>query len=223
VRTQRSRIAKLERRRAKVKEAFYADAMGIDELKQEQLLIGRQLIEAQTIIDLSVLHLEDLEKTIDWGLALLADPAGFYLAAPTDIRQMLVQELFEAIWIIDDKIVDARLTKRYQDLLDIEGTADAVSAAADGGTITYLRTAKNLRPDNKAEGSDLQHLVGLTGFEPAASSSRTRRATKLRHSPIAGTGAPVAEAGRQASASIPEQRSRPESRPPRRTPASSGD
>ena len=30
-------------------------------------------------------------------------------------------------------------------------------------------------------------MVGLTGFEPAASSSRTRRATKLRHSPMAGT------------------------------------
>jgi hypothetical protein len=29
------------------------------------------------------------------------------------------------------------------------------------------------------------HTVGLTGFEPAASSSRTKRATKLRHSPIA--------------------------------------
>src|SRR5687768_5204403 len=28
--------------------------------------------------------------------------------------------------------------------------------------------------------------VGLTGFEPAASSSRTRRATKLRHSPPPG-------------------------------------
>ena len=27
-------------------------------------------------------------------------------------------------------------------------------------------------------------LVGETGFEPAASSSRTKRATKLRHSPI---------------------------------------
>ncbi len=26
-------------------------------------------------------------------------------------------------------------------------------------------------------------MVGLTGFEPAASSSRTTRATKLRHSP----------------------------------------
>jgi hypothetical protein len=28
-------------------------------------------------------------------------------------------------------------------------------------------------------------MVGLTGFEPAASSSRTTRATKLRHSPMA--------------------------------------
>jgi hypothetical protein len=26
-------------------------------------------------------------------------------------------------------------------------------------------------------------VVGLTGFEPATSSSRTKRATKLRHSP----------------------------------------
>ena len=38
------------------------------------------------------------------------------------------------------------------------------------------------------------HTVGLTGFEPAASSSRTKRATKLRHSPI-GNQRMLAEAG----------------------------
>ena len=27
-------------------------------------------------------------------------------------------------------------------------------------------------------------MVGVTGFEPAASSSRTTRATKLRHTPV---------------------------------------
>ena len=27
------------------------------------------------------------------------------------------------------------------------------------------------------------HMVGVTGFEPATSSSRTKRATKLRHTP----------------------------------------
>src|SRR4051812_32029824 len=44
-------------------------------------------------------------------------------------------------------------------------------------------------------------MVGLTGFEPAASSSRTRRATKLRHSPIAG---PRTPSGSPAAATIPE-------------------
>src|SRR3712207_4262307 len=29
------------------------------------------------------------------------------------------------------------------------------------------------------------HYVGVTGFEPATSSSRTKRATKLRHTPMA--------------------------------------
>ena len=34
--------------------------------------------------------------------------------------------------------------------------------------------------------SDLHRSVGVTGFEPATSSSRTKRATKLRHTPLQG-------------------------------------
>jgi hypothetical protein len=41
--------------------------------------------------------------------------------------------------------------------------------------------AKKNRPE---DGPSLFALVGVTGFEPAASSSRTKRATKLRHTPI---------------------------------------
>ena len=55
------------------------------------------------------------------------------------------------------------------------------------------------RPDRAAgpEGPDRGSgsMVGLTGFEPAASSSRTRRATKLRHSPIAPRSVPGPRAG----------------------------
>ncbi len=40
-------------------------------------------------------------------------------------------------------------------------------------------------PARGGSGSPVFPSVGLTGFEPAASSSRTRRATKLRHSPKA--------------------------------------
>ena len=32
--------------------------------------------------------------------------------------------------------------------------------------------------------SGLYRSVGVTGFEPATSSSRTKRATKLRHTPL---------------------------------------
>ena len=39
-------------------------------------------------------------------------------------------------------------------------------------------------PETPVNGVPRHHTVGLTGFEPAASSSRTRRATKLRHSPM---------------------------------------
>ena len=34
-------------------------------------------------------------------------------------------------------------------------------------------------------------MVGITGFEPATSSSRTKRATKLRHIPVAGGSCPL--------------------------------
>jgi hypothetical protein len=34
--------------------------------------------------------------------------------------------------------------------------------------------------------SGLYRSVGVTGFEPATSSSRTKRATKLRHTPLQG-------------------------------------
>ena len=52
-------------------------------------------------------------------------------------------------------------------------------------------------------------MVGLTGFEPAASSSRTRRATKLRHSPPL----PCQKSGWATRASIPERCEPPEIAP----------
>lgn len=36
-------------------------------------------------------------------------------------------------------------------------------------------------------------MVGVTGFEPATSASRTLRATKLRHTPLFATSEPLRE------------------------------
>jgi len=57
---------------------------------------------------------------------------------------------------------------------------------AFGPVMPQLRPA---RPSRRGSGrrfrrpEPLRLLVGVTGFEPAASSSRTTRATKLRHTP----------------------------------------
>ena len=48
--------------------------------------------------------------------------------------------------------------------------------------LTGRRSAIEL-PGDALTGTPMSVSVGLTGFEPAASSSRTRRATNLRHSP----------------------------------------
>ena len=67
---------------------------------------------------------------------------------------------------------------------------------------TERRPARRERPKRSGPRFDPRRWVGLTGFEPAASSSRTRRATKLRHSPIA------SRDHRASAASLPERRRR---------------
>ena len=53
--------------------------------------------------------------------------------------------------------------------------------------MVQYRSATTFDIDSRAP--DLQRhrldLVGVAGFEPTASSSRTKRATKLRHTPAA--------------------------------------
>ena len=159
---------------------------------------------AEAIVQRHLAAAENLESDVDATLAVLANPAELYRRAPDSVQRQLVQELFEKIWILDQKLVGADLTRPYLELLgtDAAAAAEAVNDVPGSGQISYDRRdqriylrierpvgalaadVKNPRPDNLAEGSNMKQLVGLTGFEPAASSSRTRRATKLRHSPM---------------------------------------
>ena len=52
------------------------------------------------------------------------------------------------------------------------GSRDAIFALGDVAAVTVMITL-----------TCGYVLVGVTGFEPATSSSRTKRATKLRHTP----------------------------------------
>ncbi|GAA1344228.1 hypothetical protein GCM10009611_19050 [Arthrobacter roseus] len=64
----------------------------------------------------------------------------------------------------------------------LNGQSQGNKNGADFSTPSPLYSLKSVYLNH---GSNKATLVGVTGFEPATSSSRTTRATKLRHTPIA--------------------------------------
>jgi site-specific DNA recombinase len=200
--SQQARIAAVRHEQQKAKEAYYHDAMTIAEFKEEQQRHTRELAAADAIIQQHLTSLESIEAGVDELLQLTNDPVAFYEAAPDNIKRMLLQTVFEKIWIVDEQVVGVDLARPFTEVLTVEAQLDLRAALNGSGeaTVTYERrerlswrspelqllrryerpnglldidTKRNLRHE-KVGGSNFIHLVGLTGFEPATSSSRTR-------------------------------------------------
>jgi site-specific DNA recombinase len=204
--SQQVRITAIRHEQQKAKEAYYHDALSIAEFKEEQQRHTRELAAAEAIIQQHLTSMEAIETGVDELLQLTTDPVAFYEAAPDNIKRMLLQEVFEKIWIIDEQIVGVDLTRPFAEVLTVEAQRDLRTAltAGDEATVSYERreriswrspelhllrryerpngslaidTKRNLRRE-MAEGSNFINLVGVTGFEPATSSSRTPRSSR---------------------------------------------
>ena len=207
--SQQARITAIRHEQQKAKEAYYHDALSIAEFKEEQQRHTRELAAADAIIQQHLTSLEAIETGVDELLQLTNDPVAFYEAAPDNIKRMLLQAVFEKIWIIDEQVVGVDLTRPFAEVLTVEAQLDLRTAltAGDEATVSYERrerlswrspelhllrryerpngrlsidTKKNLRHET-AEGSNFINLVGVTGFEPATSSSRTLRKGRIEY------------------------------------------
>jgi site-specific DNA recombinase len=131
---------------------------------------------------------------------LLNDPAHLYRISTDPIRRQLNEAFFQRLFLDENGVADGWLTDVAHELHQEKDAFELASASAGRQvTRTDLRTTKRGSDDRVTEpsrfseavqladhwvsGSSKTAMVGLTGFEPAASSSRTTRATKLRHSP----------------------------------------
>jgi site-specific DNA recombinase len=146
-------------------------------------------------------------RRIEGWLRLAADlfgtmpRAGSALPAGADEVRRLVNETFNERYYIDDHGEVAQALRKPP--LDIfpevvnawrasqERKAGAEKQRAPGiaeGSERQLREGLPLGLDQifLADVSSKANVVGVTGFEPATSSSRTKRATKLRHTPMPG-------------------------------------
>jgi site-specific DNA recombinase len=204
---QQVRIHKLKRRRDKVKEAYLADALDIGDLKTEQQRIGLELLEAETLIQRHVARLSDVDTGIDSVLALLTRPRDFYANGSDGIRRLMVLELFDKIWIVDDRVAGVDLRRPFGELLSFEAAAVAFGNTRDQGSVILARSdsatwhgrdpyLRRERPGGPlpfehrtptsvrvVDGSKMRHLVGLRGLEPLTSSLSGKRSNRLSYRP----------------------------------------
>ena len=92
--------------------------------------------------------------------------------------------------VLNDTLTRAAdmMAKRLGEVAETEPVGRREPGENEQGSSMGSRVVRTLRGDGVAGGGNpaltcRDAVVGVTGFEPAASSSRTKRATKLRHTP----------------------------------------
>ena len=108
---------KLERRRKKLLEAHYNDAIPLDLLKEEQQKITKQLLA----IDHEIKAHNDVFATISERLGdameLIEDCGKTYRLADDHVKRMMNQAIFSKIWVEPDGSVTAELAKPFDTLV----------------------------------------------------------------------------------------------------------
>jgi site-specific DNA recombinase len=211
----KARIHKAGQRARKNKEAYYADALSLEDFKLEQDKTKADIAAAEKIIAKWSIELDSIKASLDEALSLMIDPYRLFIEAPDHLRLMLTQAIFDKLWIMGPEIAGAELTDTYHELLTMEARLaeqanQEAQRATDGLAITpaprsYHRrrmsaTSHTSGPDSDSgawlgierpsgplpidnqnpaspgvrRGSDVNFLVGVAGFEPTTSSSRTR-------------------------------------------------
>ena len=151
---QRHRLTKLNEEREKLLHAYYAGAVPVDLLRQEQDRLTTETNQAERHLEVAEASFADVEDTLDKALDLLADCQRAYLAAPGHLRRQWNQALFERLIVHDADIEATEIAEPFATLADpalperLSVKAAARTAASSGG------------------GSKEAALVGERGFEP---------------------------------------------------------
>ncbi len=157
----RKRIIKLEAERRNLLQAYMAEAVPIDLLKEEQNRITRELAQAGGELANSEVDWETVSQRVSAAIKLVSQLHDVYLEASDATRKRINQAVWEGFDVDDQGVVGARLTDPMaalvaEDLLRALGAEKANQEHLDG-----------------VPGSRLTSLVEVTGFEPATSTMRT--------------------------------------------------
>jgi site-specific DNA recombinase len=144
--------------------------------EQTRLRLRRQ--DAETLIERLNLRFDDINETLDLALEILdEDLHDVYLRADDDIRRLINQAIFNALYVCDETITTAELAGPFAELRTFHNTLrGTISATPNPAPATALastlpQNAKVPDPWRDREpldvGSISDVLVELAGLEPA--------------------------------------------------------
>ncbi len=107
-------VNRLLKERQKILEAYLAEALPLDLLKQEQNRIASELLTAETKLDSLSIHNEQIEERLENVTSIASNCYLAYKKASPTNKRAFNQALFEKIFIKNKKISD----KKFTDLFD---------------------------------------------------------------------------------------------------------
>ena len=177
---------KLERKRAKLLQAHYADAIPLDMLKQEQDVIAKDMIGIDRAIAAHSAEYQAIEANLKLVLDLVEDCGATYKKAPDLIRRAFNQALFEKIFVSSSGDVTPEYKMPYKQLLnpltkvamtgENNNPADeATTTAPFQGLRNILRETKNTAQIFFEQCFSTDTMVDPKRIELSTSALRTRR------------------------------------------------
>ena len=213
---QRLRLERLEADEAKLLQAHYSDAISLPLMQKEQRRIAQERADAGRIVAAVSLERSALEHALESALDRVNRCDEVYAEGSDRVRRELAFALFARIWVDEGGVAGVDLAEPFAQLLDpslpewleaerasLDQRAEALAAPAFAQNAPPPLAA---RPDlQRPRGplafetkntalsgrcSNVSLLVGVAGFEPTTSASRTQRSTKLSHTPVLCGGQP---------------------------------
>lgn len=109
---------KLERKRKKLLEAHYNDAIPLDLLKSEQQKIAKQLAAIESQVTAHESTFADILRHLSEALELMEDCGKMYRVADDHIRRMMNQVIFSKLWVGADGEVTAEFAEPFRTLVN---------------------------------------------------------------------------------------------------------
>ena len=109
---------KLERKRKKLLEAHYDDAIPLDLLKEEQQKIAKQLAAIEHQEKAHEATFEEISERLTDALELVEDCGKTYRLVEDHIKRMMNQAIFSKLWIEEDGHVTAEFARPFNAIIE---------------------------------------------------------------------------------------------------------